>query len=63
MAVDLALVFGAFLGWLYSLLARTGTNAGIVIDIFVDILGAAEMALAFGNNSTFDSLVADLMLR
>lgn len=57
MAVIVSLLFGAFLGWIYSVLARD-TNERIVIDILVGALGAVAMALALGNNSVFDSVVA-----
>lgn len=58
MAIALSLLFGAFLGWVYSVLARTDTNERIIIDILVGALGAVAMALALGNNSSFDSVVA-----
>ena len=58
MAVVLSLLFGAFLGWVYSVLVRTNTNERIIIDILVGGLGAVAVALALGNNSFFDSLVA-----
>jgi uncharacterized membrane protein YeaQ/YmgE (transglycosylase-associated protein family) len=58
LAVIVSLLFGAFLGWIYSVLARTDTNERIVIDILVGALGAVAMALALGNNSVFDSVVA-----
>ena len=58
MAIALSLLLGAFLGWVYSVLARTDTNERIIIDILVGALGAVAVALALGNNSPFDSLVA-----
>ncbi len=58
MAIAVSLLFGAFLGWVYSVLARTDTNERIIIDILAGALGAVAMALALGNNSSFDSLVA-----
>lgn len=58
MAIALSLLFGAFLGWVYSVLARTETSERVIIDILVGALGAVAMALALGNNSAFDSLVA-----
>ena len=59
MAIALSLLLGAFLGWVYSVLARTDTNERIIIiDILVGGLGAVAMALGRGNNSSFDSLVA-----
>jgi uncharacterized membrane protein YeaQ/YmgE (transglycosylase-associated protein family) len=58
LAIVLSLLFGAFLGWLYSVLARTDTNERIISDVLIGALGAVAMALALGNNSFFDSLVA-----
>ena len=58
LAVVLSLLFGAFLGWVYSVLVRTNTNERIIIDILVGGLGAFAVALALGNSSFFDSLVA-----
>ena len=58
MAIVLALLFGAFSGWAYSVLARSDTNEAIIVDILVGALGSAAMALALGNNSSFDSFVA-----
>jgi uncharacterized membrane protein YeaQ/YmgE (transglycosylase-associated protein family) len=58
LAIAVSLLFGAFLGWVYSVLARTDTNERIMVDILVGALGAVAMALALGNNSSFDSLVA-----
>jgi uncharacterized membrane protein YeaQ/YmgE (transglycosylase-associated protein family) len=51
-------ILGAFIGWAWSLLMRTDTSEGILIDIAVASLGALPMASLLGNNSTFDSLVA-----
>ena len=61
MAIALSLLFGAFLGWVYSVLARTDTSERVIIDILVGALGAVAMALALGNNSAFDSLVASYL--
>lgn len=58
MAIVVSLLFGAFLGWAYSVLGRTDSNERIIIDILVGTLGAVAMALALGNNSSFDSAVA-----
>lgn len=41
-----------------SLIVRSDTNERIIIDILVGVLGAVSMALALGNDSVFDSLVA-----
>ena len=58
MAIALSMLFGAFLGWVYSVLARSDTNERIIVDILVGSLGAVAVALALGNDSSFDSLVA-----
>ncbi len=53
-----AMLFGALIGWIASLLMRTDTSAGIVIDVAAGVLGAIPMAALLGNDSTFDSLMA-----
>lgn len=58
MAIGVSLLFGALLGWVYSVLVRSGTNERIIIDILVAVLGALAVALALGNDSLFDSLLA-----
>ena len=58
MVILVSLLFGALLGWAYSVLARSDTNERIIIDILVGALGAVAMALALGNNSVFDSVLA-----
>lgn len=58
MAIALSLLFGAFLGWVYSVLVSSDSNQRVIIDILVGALGAVAMALALGNNSSFDSFVA-----
>ena len=58
MAISVSLLLGAFLGWAYSVLARTSTNERIIVDILVGALGSVAMALALGNNSSFDSFLA-----
>lgn len=58
MAIGVSLLFGALLGWVYSVLVRSDTNERIIIDILVAVLGALAVALALGNDSLFDSLLA-----
>ena len=58
MAIVLSLLLGALLGWVNSVLVRSDTNERILIDILVGALGAVVAALALGNDSLFDSLVA-----
>ena len=53
-----AILFGAVIGWVASLVTRTATSEGILMDIAAGALGAIPMASLLGNNSTFDSLVA-----
>ena len=53
-----AMLFGAFIGWIASLLTRTNSSEGIVIDVGAGVLGAIPMAALLGNSSTFDSLMA-----
>lgn len=49
---------GALIGWIGSLVMRTDTSEGILLDIAAGVLGAIPMAALLGNNSTFDSLIA-----
>jgi len=53
-----AMLFGALIGWVASLLTRTDSSEGILIDVAAGILGAIPMAALLGNGSTFDSLLA-----
>ena len=53
-----AMLLGALIGWVASLLTRTETSEGILIDIATGILGAIPMAALLGNDATFDSLIA-----
>lgn len=53
-----AMVFGALIGWVTSLLTRTDSSGGILIDIAAGMLGAIPMAALLGNDSTFDSVLA-----
>lgn len=58
MAIVSALLFGAVLGWVNSLLVRSNTNERIMIDILVGALGAVILAEVTGADALFDSLVA-----
>lgn len=49
---------GALISWIGSLVMRTDTSEGILLDIAAGVLGAIPMAALLGNNSTFDSLIA-----
>ena len=53
-----AMLFGALIRWVASLLTRTDSSEGILIDVAAGILGAIPMAALLGNRSTFDSLLA-----
>lgn len=58
MTILLAMLVGAFIGWLASLVMRTDTSEGILIDIAVGLLGAMPLAALLGNDAIFDSLLA-----
>lgn len=58
MAAFLTLLLGALIGWIGSLVMRTDSSEGIVVDIVVAAIGASALALLLGNRSTVDSLLA-----
>ena len=58
MSIILAVLFGALIGWLASVIMRTDTSEGIWLDIAAGFLGALPFAALLGNNATFDSLLA-----
>jgi uncharacterized membrane protein YeaQ/YmgE (transglycosylase-associated protein family) len=53
-----AMLVGALIGWLASLIMRTDTSEGILIDIAAGTLGAIPLAALLGNDAIFDSLIA-----
>lgn len=53
-----ALLVGAFVGWVASLVMRTDTSEGILMDIAAGMLGAIPLAALLGNDAAFDSLIA-----
>ena len=53
-----AILFGALIGWIASVLMRTDTSESILIDIAAGALGAIPMAALLGNDATFDSIIA-----
>lgn len=53
-----AMLFGALIGWLSSVITRTDTSEGIFIDIGSGLLGAIPMAALLGNDTNFDSILA-----
>ena len=58
MSILLAMFVGALIGWFASLVMRTDTSEGILIDIAAGLLGAMPMAALLGNEPIFDSLLA-----
>jgi len=58
MFIFLAMLVGALIGWLASLVTRTDTSEGILIDIATGLLGAIPLAALLGNDGIFDSLIA-----
>jgi uncharacterized membrane protein YeaQ/YmgE (transglycosylase-associated protein family) len=57
MAILWCPLFGAFLGWIFSLLMGTNSNEGILIDILVGAFGAVAPTIALGVSTTFDNLI------
>ena len=53
-----ATLVGALLGWVASVVMRTDTSEGILMDIAAGALGAIPMAALLGNDATFDSISA-----
>ena len=53
-----AMLVGALIGWIGSVVMRTDTSEGILLDIAAGMLGAIPMAALLGNNATFDTLIA-----
>ena len=51
-------LFGALLGWIASLVMKTDTSEGILLDIAAGSLGALPLASLLGNDYTFDSVLA-----
>jgi uncharacterized membrane protein YeaQ/YmgE (transglycosylase-associated protein family) len=56
-----AVIFGTLVGWLGSVVMRTPTSAGILIDLAAGILGAIPMAALLGNDATLDSILASCL--
>ena len=52
------LLVGAFIGWLASLLMRTNARMGILLDVFVGIVGAALGRWFFAGILGFESAAA-----
>jgi uncharacterized membrane protein YeaQ/YmgE (transglycosylase-associated protein family) len=58
MSILWAVMFGALIGWVASIVMRTDTSEGIWIDIAAGFLGALPLASMLGNDSIFDSVLA-----
>jgi uncharacterized membrane protein YeaQ/YmgE (transglycosylase-associated protein family) len=58
MSVLWAVMFGALIGWVASIVMRTDTSEGIWLDIAAGFLGALPLASMLGNDSIFDSVLA-----
>ena len=58
MSILWAVLFGALIGWIASIVMRTDTSEEILLDIVAGFLGALPMAAMLGNDSTFDSVLA-----
>lgn len=58
MSIFAAVVFGALIGWFASVLMRTPTSEGILLDIVAGFLGALPLASLMGSDFLFDSLLA-----
>ncbi len=56
-----AVIFGMLVGWLGSLVMRTQTFEGILIDIAAGLLGAIPMAALMGNDAPLDSILASCL--
>ena len=58
MFIFAAMLIGALFGWLASIIMRTDTSEGILIDISAGTLGAIPLTALLGNDAIFDSLIA-----
>lgn len=58
MGAFVSLVVGAVIGWLGSLAMRTGTRAGILLDIAVGAAAGILGPLLFGSDYLFDVVLA-----
>lgn len=54
-------LLAALIGWLHSLIARTLTSNGILLDILVSALGGLALSLMLGNRGTVDNLAAGVL--
>ena len=58
MSILWAVIFGALIGWVASIVWKTDSSEGILLDIAAGLLGALPLASLLGNDSTFDSVLA-----
>ena len=58
MSILVAIIFGALIGWVASLITKTDTSEGILLEIAAGAVGAVPFAALLGNNSNLDSLLA-----
>jgi uncharacterized membrane protein YeaQ/YmgE (transglycosylase-associated protein family) len=61
MVIVWSLLVGIVLGWLGSVLARTSTSEGILVDILCGGLGAFGLSLLLASATTFDNIVAGFL--
>ena len=58
MFIFVAMVLGAMVGWVASLVMRTDTSEAILMHIAVGMLGSIPLAALLGNDAIFDCLLA-----
>lgn len=58
MSILWAAMFGTLIGWLASIVMKTDSSEGILLDMAAGFLGSLPLASMLGNNSTFDSVLA-----
>ncbi|GAA4747728.1 hypothetical protein GCM10023264_11890 [Sphingomonas daechungensis] len=58
MGILVAVVFGAVIGWGASVLLRTSTSEGILLDVAAGFLGSLPAASLLGHDFILDSLLA-----
>ena len=56
-----AFVIGAIVGWISSLVQRTSTAEGIMVDILSGCLGAVALALWMNSRSSVDNIAAGIV--
>ena len=56
-----SIIVGGLLGWVASLLNRTPTSGGILLDICTGAVGALAGAILFGRDYMFDAVSASYL--